>query len=193
MTVTTEPTLLDAHGLQARLQGASAPRLLDVRTQVEYEAAHIPGSHNLPLDTLQQHRSHLRRHLTGDVVLVCRSGARARQAERALVGAGGPRLRVLDGGMTAWEDAGGAVERGAETWEIERQVRLTAGSLVLASVLGSVVVPRLRWVAAGVGTGLSVAALTDTCALGNALARMPWNRGAAAPDVDAVVRVLSDA
>ena len=191
MTAPAEPALLDAHSLRVRLQGPDAPRLLDVRTAAEYEAAHIPGSHHLPLDALQQHRAHLQRHLGGDVVLVCRSGARARQAEQALAEAGGARLRVLDGGMTAWEDAGGAVQRGAETWEIERQVRLSAGSLVLASVLGSVVAPRLKWVAAGIGTGLSIAALTDTCAMGNALARMPWNRGVDAPDVDAVVRALS--
>ena len=40
------------------------------------------------------------------------------------------------------------VDRGVERWDLERQVRLVAGSLVVSSVLGSVAVPRLKWLAA---------------------------------------------
>lgn len=36
------------------------------------------------VDTLREHREDLTRHLDEDVVLVCRSGARATEAEQAL-------------------------------------------------------------------------------------------------------------
>lgn len=183
---------LDAHTLQERLAGPDAPRILDVRTPAEFETAHIPGSYNVPLDTLREHRDELRRHLDEEVVLVCRSGNRATQAEQALREAGLPGLRVLDGGMTSWEQIGAQVNRGRQTWELERQVRLVAGSLVATSVLASAAVPKLKWVAAGIGAGLTGAALTNTCAMGMALAKMPWNRTKDSCDVDEIVAALSE-
>lgn len=194
MTITsTTPRRLDAATLQQRLDSDDAPRVLDVRTPAEFETAHIPGSYNVPLDTLREHRAELRRHLDEDVVLVCRSGARAEQAEKAFAEAGLPGLRVLDGGMLSWEAAGAPVNRGRQTWELERQVRLVAGGLVAASVLGSTAAPRLKWLAAAVGTGLTGAAVTNTCAMGMLLSKMPWNRAGAEPcDVDALVEALAD-
>ncbi|MGJ3558781.1 rhodanese-like domain-containing protein [Streptomyces sp. INA 01156] len=88
----------------------------------------MPGSYNVPLGTLREHREELTRHLDTDVVLVCRSGQRAGQAERALAEAGLPGLTVLSGGMTAWEKSGAPTDYGQERWDMERQVRLAAGS-----------------------------------------------------------------
>lgn len=59
----------------------------------------------------------------------------------------------------------------------ERQVRLVAGSVALSSVLGSVAIPRLKWLAAAIGGGLTYAALSDTCAMATALSKLPYNRG----------------
>lgn len=191
-TTATSARRLDVQTLQERLTTDTAPRVLDVRTPAEFETSHIPGAYNVPLDTLREHRAELRRHLDEDVVLVCRSGARAAQAEEALAGVGLPGLRVLDGGMVAWESAGAPVNRGRETWELERQVRLVAGTLVAAGVLGSVRVPALKWVAGAIGAGLTGAALTNTCAMGMALSKMPWNRTASPCDVDELVAALSE-
>jgi rhodanese-related sulfurtransferase len=191
-TTATQARRLDVLTLQERLAADDAPRVLDVRTPAEFETSHIPGAYNVPLDTLKEHRAELRRHLDEDVVLVCRSGARAAQAEEALAGAGLPGLRVLDGGMVAWESAGAPVNRGRETWELERQVRLVAGGIVAAGVLGSVKVPALKWVAGAIGAGLTGAALTNTCAMGMALSKMPWNRAASPCDVDELLAALSD-
>jgi rhodanese-related sulfurtransferase len=191
-TTATQARRLDAQTLQERLATDDAPRVLDVRTPAEFETAHIPGAYNVPLDTLREHRTELRRHLDEDVVLVCRSGARAAQAEEALAGVGLPGLRVLDGGRVAWESSGAPVNRGRETWELERQVRLVAGGIVAAGVLGSVKVPALKWVAGAIGAGLTGAALTNTCAMGMALSKMPWNRTASPCDVDELVAALSD-
>lgn len=193
--MTTQPELrngrLDSTRLLAHLGGRDAPRVLDVRSPAEFEAVHIPGSYNVPLDTLTEHRDELRAHLDEDVVLVCRSGNRAEQAERALAEAGMPNVRVLDGGILAWEQSGGAVNRGRQRWDLERQVRLVAGSVVLAAGLGSVAVPALTWLATAVGAGLVVASLTDTCAMGTLLSKLPFNRGVASCDIDQVVAQLS--
>jgi rhodanese-related sulfurtransferase len=184
---------LDVQTLKARLETDDAPRILDVRTPGEFENAHIPGAYNVPLDNLREHRSELRRHLDQDVVLVCQSGGRATQAEGALAEVGMPGLRVLEGGMAAWQSADAPVNRGAQTWELERQVRLVAGGIVLSSILGSAVFPRLKWVAGGVGGGLTFAALSNTCAMGMALAKMPWNNRGPKVDLDEVIRALAEA
>ena len=189
-TTSTMTRRISVATLRERLTGDDAARVLDVRTPAEFETAHIPGSYNVPLDNLREHRAELRRHLDDEVVLVCRSGNRAEQAEKALAEVGLPGLRVLDGGMVAWEGAGAPVARGRQTWELERQVRLTAGAIVAASVLGSTVAPRLKWVAAGIGTGLVGAALTNTCAMGAALSKLPWNRRGDSCDLDQVVQAL---
>ncbi|GAA3929243.1 rhodanese-like domain-containing protein [Actinomadura viridis] len=189
--MSTTPTM-DAFTLRQRLASPHAPRLLDVRTPAEYAAVHIPGSANVPLDDLPEHGAELRRRLRDDdvVVLICRTGGRAARAERVLAEAGLSGLHVLDGGILAWQEAGSPVDRGRRRWDLERQVRLVAGSLVLAGVLGGLAVPALTWLAAAIGAGLVVAALTNTCAMGLLLSKLPFNR-AASCDVETAVRRLA--
>ncbi|WP_037857979.1 rhodanese-like domain-containing protein [Streptomyces sp. NRRL F-5065] len=181
MTTPTTPHSLTIHELRARIDSGTPPRVLDVRSPLEFEEAHIPGSHNVPLPLLREHREEFTRHLDSDVVLVCRSGQRAGQAERALAEAGLPGLAVLSGGMTAWERSGAPTKYGQERWDMERQIRLVAGFLVLVGALGSFVVPGLQALSAFVGAGLAFAAVSNTCAMGMLLSRMPWNR---VPSVD---------
>ncbi|QNS02286.1 rhodanese-like domain-containing protein [Streptomyces xanthii] len=163
--------------LQHLIKTGDSPRLLDVRTPGEFRTSHIPGAYNVPLDTLREHRAELRRHLDENVVLVCRSGARATQAERALAEAGLPNLRVLDGGMTAWEASGAPVNRGEQRWELERQVRLIAGSIVLVTGVVGFFVPGVHLIGTAVGAGLTFAAVSNTCAMGLMLSKLPYNRG----------------
>ncbi|GAT67022.1 sulfurtransferase [Planomonospora sphaerica] len=185
------PAALDTAALRRLLESGDAPRLIDVRTPGEFETAHIPGSYNVPLDLLREHRAELRAHLDEQVVLVCRSGQRAASAEQALAAAGLPNLRVLSGGISAWQAAGAPVATGRPRWELERQVRLVAGSIVLASVLASAVFEPAKWIAAAIGGGLTFAALSNTCAMGMALARLPYNRGPRT-DLATVLGALAD-
>lgn len=168
-------------------------RILDVRTPAEFETAHIRGSHNVPLDVLDKHGSEVVQQLDqdDDVVLVCKSGQRSAQAAALLHNAGLAGGRVLEKGITDWEGRGFGVDRGVERWDLERQVRLLAGSLVVASVVASTAVPRLKWLAAAVGSGLAYAAVTNTCAMASALAKLPYNRGATS-DASAVLSQLAD-
>ncbi|MGB2921204.1 MAG: rhodanese-like domain-containing protein [Mycobacterium sp.] len=174
----TAPAIIDSQNLSDLLGSATPPRVLDVRTPGEFETAHIAGAYNVPLDLLREHRDEIIKHLDEDVVLVCRSGQRAAQAEETLRGAGLGNVHILDGGITAWEARGFAVNRGAQRWDLERQVRLVAGSIVLSSILASVAVPKAKWLAAAIGGGLTFASLTNTCAMGMALSKLPYNRGA---------------
>ncbi|TNH31112.1 rhodanese-like domain-containing protein [Micromonospora orduensis] len=188
---TARPATLDAASLRELIDSGRAPRLLDVRTPAEFETSHIAGSYNVPLDLLKEHREELRNHLDEDVVLICRSGARATQAEQTLAGVGLPNLKVLNGGIMAWQAANAPIKQGAPRWDLERQVRLVAGSIVLASVVGSVFVPQLKWVAGFIGAGLTFAAVTNTCAMGMMLGKLPYNRGASC-DLDTIVGQLRE-
>jgi rhodanese-related sulfurtransferase len=188
MSTSTRATI-DSQDLRDLLDSGRPLRLLDVRTSAEFETVHIPGAYNVPLDLLRELRDEIVQHLGQDVVLVCRSGQRAAQAEENLRNAGLVNVHILDGGITAWQAKGFAVNRGAQRWDLERQVRLVAGSIVLSSILGSIAVPKLKWLAAGIGGGLTIAALTNTCAMGMALSRLPHNRGAAC-DAQTVVSQL---
>ena len=181
MSSATPPTV-DAPTLAEQLGDDRAPTLIDVRTPAEFEAGHIPGAVNVPLDELRSSLDDIRAVLdVHDVVLVCRSGNRAGQAQEALHRAGLGGSTVLRGGIVDWEATGGDLHRGRQTWELERQVRLAAGALVFGGIAASTVTPRAKWLSAVVGGGLVVAAASNTCAMGVALARMPWNkRGARA-------------
>jgi rhodanese-related sulfurtransferase len=188
--VTTLDSRVDATTLERLLAEDADVRILDVRTPAEFESAHIPGAYNVPLDTLGEHAAELERHLSEPVMLVCRSGARASQACDRLAATGMANLHILDGGMQAWDDGRRAVRRGQQRWDLERQVRLVAGSLVLAGIVGSAFVPSLKYLSGFVGAGLTFAALSNTCTMGMALSKLPYNR-AASCDVDRVVRDLT--
>lgn len=164
-------------------------RLLDVRTAGEYLTCRIPAALNVPLDHLPRYRD----EVSGcpcPVVLVCQLGSRAEQAQRLLTEAGHPQAHVLDGGMVAWQQAAGEVEHGEPRWALERQVRLVAGSIVLAGVLGSVRIPQLKWMSGAIGAGLTFAALSNTCMMGMLLSKLPYNRGSRR-DVELAVSALA--
>ncbi|CAN5399831.1 rhodanese-like domain-containing protein [soil metagenome] len=184
-TNTIAPTQLAEHR-----DGDDELLVLDVRTPAEFESAHIEGSYNVPLVTLTEHRDEVSRHLERDVVLVCRSGTRAQQAETTLSPAAPTNLHVLHGGIAAWQAAGHDVVQGVPRWDLERQVRLVAGSIVLASVLTSTIVPGVKWLAAGIGGGLTFAALTNSCLMGTLLSKLPYNR-AADPDSRQLIAQLA--
>jgi rhodanese-related sulfurtransferase len=172
------PNALDAEVVDDLLTRSAPVTILDVRTPAEFASAHIPGSYNVPLDLLPEHASAIGAATGEPVVLVCRSGARARQAEQALRSAQLPRLHILDGGLSAWEAAGLSLNRGRQRWSLERQVRGVAGTLVLVGALGGLLFwPPLGLIAAAVGTGLTFSAITDTCGMGLLLGTLPYNRG----------------
>lgn len=168
-------------------------RVIDVRTPAEFASGHIPGSYNVPLPDLGEHRSELTADAAGPAVLVCRSGQRAQTAGHQLRAAGLDDVHVLDGGVLAWEASGRSLQQihDGAGWELERQVRAVAGGVVAASIVASLWWTPARFVAGAIGVGLLGAALTDTCAMGNLLARLPYNRRVANCDLPDIVSALT--
>lgn len=181
----------DLDRLRVRHPGA---KVVDVRTPGEFAAGHIPGSYNVPLPDLGEHRAELTASPDEPVVLVCRSGRRATLAEQQLADAGLAQVHVLDGGVETWEAAGHPLTRleGSGTgWTLERQVRLVAGGVVASAIAVSAVWPPARYAAGAIGAGLVFAAATDTCAMGTVLARLPSNRRRPTCDLSTIADQLN--
>ena len=184
------PAHVDAAQLREWLAAPDRPRLIDVRSAAEFRAAHIPSSYNVPLPLLREHKEEFAEPLAEQIVLVCRTDRRAGEAEQILATSGLSRLHVLSGGITGWQNAGNPVNKGEGRWDLERQVRLVAGSIVAAGVVGSTIVPRAKWLSGGIGAGLMTAALTDSCLMGQMLSKLPYNRDLE-PDATDVLAALS--
>ena len=179
---------MNALELSALLRSDPTTRLLDVRMPSEFENGHIAGAYNVPLDQLHDH-AHEVRAARGAVVLICQSGQRAQKAEALLRSSGMANVHVLDGGVKAWLAAGHQVRRIRARVSLERQVRIAAGAMVAAGSIAALTVsPLWMLLPAFVGTGLVFAGLTDTCAMGMLLARLPYNRAVATCDTEAIVR-----
>jgi rhodanese-related sulfurtransferase len=150
--------------------------MIDVREYPEWAAEHVAGTRLTPLSSLSSHLGDLERGRP--IFVLCRTGNRARQAARQLADAGYGDVRVVDGGIESWKKAALPVITGkSSVWSLERQVRFTAGGLVLGGlILAARVSPYFALLSAGIGFGLMFSAATDTCAMGMVLARMPWNR-----------------
>jgi len=152
-----------------------APVVVDVRLSPEYRSVHLEPSVSLPLDEIARRRDELPRER--ELVLVCRTGVRARLAAAELTGF---RTRVLEGGLAAWQDAGHGVIVGKAHMSLERQVRVAAGALACAGgVLAVAVSPWFGLVPAFVGAGLVYAGITDRCGMAMLLAKLPHNHGSA--------------
>jgi rhodanese-related sulfurtransferase len=158
---------------RTRLAQEPDMKLIDVRTPIEYREVHIVGAQNVPLDQLDAKAFSSEETL----YLICRSGGRGTKACEKLLSAGHQKVFNIDGGTMACVEAGLTVVRGKKMMSLERQVRIVAGSLVALGVLLSLLVHEgFIGLSAFVGCGLVFAGITDTCAMGMLIAKMPWNR-----------------
>jgi len=165
-----------------RLSEAGRPiELIDVRTPAEHRAVHAKGARCVPLDVLDPKAIVAERTGGKDdpVYMLCRSGARARQACERLIHAGFSNVVLVEGGTLAWERAGLPVTRGVKTISLPCQVQIVAGSLIVLGVaLGAFAHPAVLAVPAVVGAGLIYTGVTDDCVMARLLGRLPWNRAA---------------
>ncbi|MFF2958882.1 rhodanese-like domain-containing protein [Streptomyces sp. NPDC057963] len=79
--------------------------LLDVRESSEWDAGHAPDAIHLPLSRLAGGASLPDSAAGRQVVVICRSGNRSRQAARMVADRGSRTVDVV-GGMTAWAAEG---------------------------------------------------------------------------------------
>ncbi len=179
MTSPLAPIVLETGQAGARLHEFT---VIDVRTPGEYASGHLPGAVNIPLDHVRRALPELRHAAErGDLLVVCASGARSEKACSLLADEGVPAA-TLAGGTGAWASEGRDLQRPSARdsragWSMERQVRFTAGTVVLLGLaLGLLVHPAFQLIAAGIAAGLVFSAVTDTCGMAVVLGKLPHNR-----------------
>lgn len=171
---------IDVRQLQSSLSDCGdIYQLIDVREFPEYSAARIEGAELVPLSELERRHHEIDR--SKPTVVICRSGKRAGKAKEKLQSLGFSDVRNVTGGMNAWSSAGFNVEKDENAvWDLERQVRFTAGLFVLIGlILNYFVSPYFILLSGFIGAGLVFSALTNTCGMGMMLARLPWNKNKA--------------
>lgn len=166
---------IDPQELQKQVTDGASIHLIDVRTPAEFEEVHALPARNMPLDQLSPEKLGLTP--SDKIFVICKSGARGRQACEKLLNCGLRDVTNVSGGTDAWSREGLPVIRGRKTISLERQVRIAAGSIALTgAVLALLVHPYFAGISAFVGAGLVFAGITDTCGMAMLLARMPWNQ-----------------
>jgi rhodanese-related sulfurtransferase len=181
--MTTQVTNISARQFQQQYEQAKEKLyILDLRSHAEVEHEYLEGCSHFPVQTLdspklqdfleqQGHQS------AKPVYLLCANGPRATLAADKLKNNLDAELIIITGGINALKALGVNLTIGAsQVISLERQVRITAGSLVVLGVLlGLLVSPWFYGLSGFVGAGLVFAGITDTCGMGMMLARMPWN------------------
>lgn len=150
--------------------------LVDVREPVEYAAERIPGALSQPLSQFNPQKICCTEGQKP--VFYCQSGNRSTRAAQQYLAAGFNTAIHLQGGIPTWKRAGYAIEKSQNApISLFRQVQIVAGSLVvIGTVLGVWVSPGFLLLSGFVGAGLVFAGITNTCAMGMLLAKLPYNR-----------------
>jgi rhodanese-related sulfurtransferase len=86
-------------------------KIIDVRTPEEVAEGHLPGA--LTVDFLNENFASKVQELPKNktYLLYCRSGNRTRKAADAMQKMGFKHVYMLEGGITAWKNAGKAIEK----------------------------------------------------------------------------------
>lgn len=152
--------------------------LIDVREWAEFAGGRVRGARLIPLAQISERSADIDR--TSEVHLICRTGRRSAEAATRLESLGFENVVNVAGGFEAWKKENLPFDRDEKApWSIERQVRFTAGLLVLIGVVLSLLVhPYLIALSGLMGFGLVFSAAIDWCGMGILLSKMPWNRRA---------------
>lgn len=91
---------------KARLEATPGAFVLDVRTQAEYDAGHLPGATLIPHDQVRASAGTLPADKTTPIFVYCRSGNRSETASKTLVDLGYTNVVNMAGGYPEWAAAG---------------------------------------------------------------------------------------
>ena len=93
-------TTITVTELKQRLEKNPNLKIIDVRSQEEFDGIAIPGAINIPTGQVLQHRSEF--VSTEPVYIICQSGTRSRLVTLTLHAQGLKNLVNVAGGMNAW-------------------------------------------------------------------------------------------
>lgn len=165
---------IKAQDAQQRLAEGRA-ELIDIRDAGERKSLYIPQARWMPLSGLEAGLKAEPQQTVG--IFHCRSGRRTREHAERLAAVGYGETLLLEGGIMAWQKAGGPVASDSGGIDVMRQVQMVAGSLiVLGFALGMWVAPGFFWLSGLVGAGLIYAGASGSCAMATMLAKLPFNR-----------------
>jgi hydroxyacylglutathione hydrolase len=97
--------------LLARIDRGETPHILDVRTEYEFSAGHVPGAVNIPFNQVSSRLGDVPGAGDEELVVYCEHGPRAYMAGAALSSAGRRRIVYVTGHFSGWQGAGLRVER----------------------------------------------------------------------------------
>lgn len=80
--------------------------VLDVREPHEWVKGHVADAVLISVGDLDKKLGELEPYRERPIIVTCQSGNRSITACRKLVAAGFPKVYLMKGGMTAWEEAG---------------------------------------------------------------------------------------
>ncbi len=102
---------MQARELRKLLKTKNPPRILDVRSMMEFRAGHIPGAEHLSFWKFLFRLARLPEDKKMQIVVLCETGPRADMVISMLAKRGYTRLEGLDGDMAGWRRAGFEIEK----------------------------------------------------------------------------------
>jgi phage shock protein E len=106
--------LISQQTLAQRIADDNAPLIIDVRSEREFQAGHIPGALLVPHDQIDQHLELLASLTDREVVLYCQSNRRVGLVLDRFMDSGASEVRVLEGAWPGWQSRGQIALREAE-------------------------------------------------------------------------------
>jgi rhodanese-related sulfurtransferase len=100
----------DAAAVGERIRSGEPFHLVDVREESEWAAGHLPGAVHIGKGVLERDIEKLIPDSAAPIVLYCGGGYRSALAADALQKMGYTAVESMDGGFSAWRDAGNTVE-----------------------------------------------------------------------------------
>jgi rhodanese-related sulfurtransferase len=88
--------------LLEQMDAGKAPRILDVRSEVEFERGRVPGALHIPFQKVGQRAAEIPGSPTDELLVYCAFGPRAWIAGRRLRRLGFTHITYLKGHMAAW-------------------------------------------------------------------------------------------
>ncbi|MCP9768463.1 hypothetical protein EGI22_11110 [Lacihabitans sp. LS3-19] len=145
--------------------------IIDVREQAEFKDSHLPGAINFPFTKYQ--KAYFEPFNDKQICLICQSGRRAKAILEKLKEDGFSNLAIMEKQMENVSE-----HKQSHGWTIDRQFRMTLGTLMLIFLLGYfnaseyfIIIPIILC------TGLIFTSIIDRCYMRMGIALLPWNRG----------------
>ena len=88
--------------LLTAINNKTAPVIVDVRSDNEYQSGHVPGALHLPFYSLWSRHEEINAKTEDPIILYCEHGPRAGIAKFALWTLGYTNLVYLEGHMAGW-------------------------------------------------------------------------------------------